>query len=290
MITLLSPFGGAAAAQDANPAGSSQPGESVADYISHWADRVAEAQASQPHWITPIATVTPRLEQEFRYDQNWQHLGNGADLTNFDSGKGLELIPTTGNEVIFNLPPYLERTKTKPASGFGDWPVLLVKQRFISANETAGDYIVSGFLGVQAPTGAEAFTNHAWLITPTLAAGKGWGNLDIQGTIGVPIPLSNESTIGIPIVTNLALQYHFGKFFWPEIEANSTYWADGLRRGKTQIFITPGLVLGRFPLVGRTKAIIGLGYQFAVSPRLTTSPVLTPTYQHSWILTARTAF
>src|ERR1700722_219384 len=294
---------GRAAAQDAaasapTPPAASQAGvtvpaassDAITDYFDHWFDRVKQAQDSQPHWMTPIATVTPRLEEEFRYDQFWEQMGNGANLANFDSGKGLELIPTTSNEVLINLPPYEERTVKKPASGFGDWPFLTVKQRFFSANEQDGNYIVTGFLGVQAPTGAAAFTNDAWVITPTLAAGKGWGNFDVQGTIGVPIPLSHENTIGTSVVTNVALQYHLGQFFWPEIEANTTYWADGLRGGKFQTFITPGLVLGRFPIVGRIKAIVGVGYQFAVSPALTKTPVLTPTYQHAWILTARTAF
>ena len=275
----------------AQPAAAAAPGgDPVADYFAHWFDRVDHVKATQPQWMTPIATVTPRLEEEFRYDQYWEHMGNGGDLSNFDSGKGLELIPTDSNEVLINLPPYEARSRKKPASGFGDWPVLTIKQRFLSANEQNGDYVVSGFLGVQAPIGSSAFTNHAWVLTPTLAAGKGWGNFDIQGTVGVPIPLSNEREIGISVVTNVALQYHLGRFFWPELEANATYWADGPRGGKTQVFLTPGLILGRFPLVGRTKLIVGVGYQFAVTPHLTTIPVLTPTYQHSWILTVRTAF
>src|SRR5438105_12027642 len=29
------------------------------------------AKESQPHWMTPVVTVTPRLEQEFRYDQRF---------------------------------------------------------------------------------------------------------------------------------------------------------------------------------------------------------------------------
>ena len=64
-----------------------------------------------------MVVVTPRLEEEFRYDQYWEKLGNGADLTSFDAGKGLELIPTTSNEVILNLPPYIDRTIKKPAEG-----------------------------------------------------------------------------------------------------------------------------------------------------------------------------
>ncbi|HKH80115.1 MAG TPA: hypothetical protein VKA03_00600 [Methylovirgula sp.] len=61
----------------------------IEDYFLHWCDRVHEAQATQPHWMTPLATVTPRLEEEIRYDQSFQQLGNGAEVTNFDSGKGL---------------------------------------------------------------------------------------------------------------------------------------------------------------------------------------------------------
>jgi hypothetical protein len=112
---------------------------SLGDYFAHWFDRVDQAQASQPHWITPIVTVTPRLEEEFRYDQFFEHLGNGADLYNFDGGKGLELIPTTTNEVIFGLPPYIDRTEVEQAHGLGDWPFFLLKQRLLSANEENGN-------------------------------------------------------------------------------------------------------------------------------------------------------
>jgi hypothetical protein len=295
---LFTMVAGSAAAQQApapqpasEPAAAAAPGGNpVADYFAHWFDRVDEVKATQPFWMTPIATVTPRLEEEFRYDQYWEHMGNGADLTNFDSGKGLELIPTESNEVLINLPPYEERTRKKAADGLGDWPVLTIKQRFLSANEAHGNYVVSGFLGVQAPIGLAAFTNHAWMITPTLAAGKGWGNFDIQATVGVPIPLSHERDIGTSVVTNVALQYHLATYFWPEFEANSTYWADGPRGGKTQVFLTPGIIFGRFPIADRVKLILGVGYQFALTPRLTTTPVLTPTYQEAWILTVRTAF
>jgi hypothetical protein len=259
-------------------------------YFENWFARVAEAQDSQPHWMTPIATVTPRLEEEFRYDEYWEHLGNGAALTNSDSGKGLELIPTTTNEVLFNLPPYEDRSNVKAANGWGDWPFLVVKQRLLSSPEDAGNYIVSMFLGVQAPTGSTAFTNHAWIVTPTLAAGKGWGDFDVQGTVGVAIPTSHSDTIGTSVATNISFQYHWAKFFWPEFEVNDTYWSGGERRGKNQIFLTPGLVLGRFDLVGRTRLVIGAGYQFAVAPKQVFVPALTPAYNHSWILTARVGF
>src|SRR5438094_8143177 len=37
-----------------------------------WFDRVLTTKAEQPRWMTPLVTVTPRLEQEFRYDMLWR--------------------------------------------------------------------------------------------------------------------------------------------------------------------------------------------------------------------------
>jgi hypothetical protein len=276
--------------QPASDSGSSAPLAWNSPYFANWTSRVEQAQASQPHWMTPLVTVTPRLEQEVRYDQYWEHLGTGANVDTFGSGKGLELIPTTTNEVLLNPPAYEERSVKKPITGWADDQFLVVKQRLLSANEQSGNYIVSAFLGVQAPIGSPAFTNTAWVITPTLAAGKGFGDFDVQATIGVPVPLSHESTIGTSIVTNVALQYHLWRYLWPEFEMNHTYWADGLRGGKNQIFLTPGIIFGRFNIHNRLNLIVGGGYQFAVSPKLTTEPALTPTYDHAWILTTRLSF
>ena len=257
-------------------------------YFDHWYDRVTLAQSSQPHWMTPLMTVTPRLEEEFRFDQYFERTNTGSDIANVDAGKGLELIPTTTNEVLLNLPPYLDRTNAKAAKGWGDWPILTIKQRLASANEQDGNYIVTAFLGVQAPLGT-AFTNHAWLITPTVAAGKGWDDFDIQGTFGVAIPTAHTATIGTAFITNATLQYHFDDYFWPEVELNDTAWSGGARRGLNQLFMTVGVIFGRFQLSEHARFIIGGGYQFALSPNLVASP-LTPAYDHNYVLSARLAF
>ena len=261
----------------------------VEGFFDTWASIARAAKASQPHWITPLATVTPRLEQEFRYDEFFEHTNAGADIRVDDGGKGLEFIPTMTNEVLINLPPHDDRTIVKPANGWSDWPALTVKQRLLSANEENGNYIVTAFLGFTAPTGTVPFTNNARIVTPTLAAGKGWGDFDIQATVGVPVPLDHEDTIGVSIVTNVAFQYHIAKYFWPEVEVNYTHWTDGDRSGKDQVFITPGLILGRFELAKDMNLIVGAGYQFAVTP-VTTKPVLTPVYDNNWIATTRLTF
>src|ERR1700689_1317015 len=83
-----------------------QFGTAVQDYFLNWFPRVTEIQSQQPHWITPLVTVTPRLEEELRYDQSFQSMQHGETTTNFGSGKGLELIPWYNTEVILGIPNY----------------------------------------------------------------------------------------------------------------------------------------------------------------------------------------
>lgn len=298
LLVLLGPFLPAAAAAQ-SVATSAAPlvpapvaNDGVGTYFQHWFDRVREAQASQPHWMTPLVTVTPRLEEEVRYDQFWEHLPNGGSLHDYDGGKGLELIPTTTNEVIIGVPPYNDReVGGKPTNGWGDGPSLLVKQRLFSENEAEGNAIVTAFLGVTPSGGGARFTQHAVVISPTLAAGKGWGMFDIQATSGFAIPTRHMGDLGTQWLTNVAFQLHVFRYFWPEFEVNDTVWLDGAERGgKNQVFLTPGIILGRFALGGRMRAAIGVGYQFAVTPKQELKPVLDPVYEHNWILSARLSF
>ena len=69
-------------------------------FISDWLDMVTQTQNEQPHWITPLATTTPRLEQEIRYDLQWQTHNNGVTTDNYGVSKGLEIIPEKNVEVI----------------------------------------------------------------------------------------------------------------------------------------------------------------------------------------------
>ena len=266
---------------------------SLSDYFDNWYSRVDQAQSSQPHWMTPLVTVTPRLEEEVRTDFYYQRLGNGFTVANYGNGKGLELIPSTTEEIIINAPTYTQRWGEKPianASGFNDWPFLLIKQRLASANEENGNYILTAFLSVQAPIGIPRFTNDAWVITPTIAGGKGWGDFDIQETLSAAMPTNYSSILGTAITSNTTFQYHLLNVLWPEVEVNWTNWVGGLRTGKNQVFITPGIIFGRFPITDRLKLIVGVGYQASVAPKLTTEPVLTPLYNNAWIATTRITF
>jgi hypothetical protein len=255
----------------------------IVDYFDHWYDRVDAAQAAQPHWITPLVTTTPRLEQEFRYDQNFETVPNGGgNIYSYGAGKGLEVIPTERTEVIIGVPPYMEKYSKTYHDGLGDMPLLL-KYRIAAENESAGNYIVTAFLGAGVPMGDRMFSSHHYSITPTIAVGKGWGDFDIQATLGDSIPTGQADEIGHPLALNVTFQYHAWDVLWPEFEVNDTYWPDGKKEGKSQVYLTPGIVFGRFPIVDRLKLIVGVGYQFAVSPEI-------PAFQHNWILSVRTAF
>jgi hypothetical protein len=47
-------------------------------FVADWFNMVSETQAERPHWITPLNKMTPRLEQEFRYDIQWQTQHSGV--------------------------------------------------------------------------------------------------------------------------------------------------------------------------------------------------------------------
>jgi len=273
---------------DAAASGSDSVLPAVESYLADWLVRSDAAKAEQPHWITPLVTVTPRLEQEFRYDQLFEAQPHGESTINFGGGKGLELIPWDRVEVILGLPAYsaFEAQGKAGVAGrgsdsFGDWTAL-VKYRLLSANEENGNYILSLFMGFSAPTGTNGNSEGHGLYTPTIAFGKGWGDFDFQSTVGVTFPDGGLDRLGMPLAYNTAFQYRIAKVIWPEFEVNYTWYPDGEHAGKNQVYLTPGVVLGRFPLLGHLGATIGAGIQVAVSTY--------SKYHNTWVLSARLPF
>ena len=252
-------------------------------YFSDWFARVSRIQAEQPHWITPMTTVTPRLEEEYRYDQSWETTSSGSKVTSYGGGKGLELIPYDNIEVILGVPAWQNYNKPDGKDGFADDSFLL-KYRVAAANQENGNYIVTGFLGLSVPTGQHELTEHHYIVTPTIALGKGWGDFDVQSTLGVSIPDNGAAPegSGTPLQINTAFQYNLLKVLWPELEVNYTYWGNGEHEGKNQVFLSPGFLLGRFPIWNRVGVTIGLAYQVALTDK--------PTFNHNFLLSMRVPF
>ncbi len=288
------------------PPASYQPSNTSSPILS-WLDMVSATQAAQPKWMTPLVTVTPRLEQEFRFDFYDQQngtgsQGNGQHITNYGGpgGARVELIPAWNWEVILATPPYETATGRKgDAQGFGDWPSFLVKYRLISANQESGDYIVTAFFQIADPLGtAGKISNNVLVAQPTLAFGKGWGDFDIQTTISTQIPVGglaspgntpaqNMANFGNPILWNTTFQYHFLQYLWPELEVNYETWPNGEHSGLNQVLLTPGIIFGRFKIgqdspTRAVNLIVGAGYQVAVTKN--------PVTQNNIVATARLTF
>lgn len=257
-------------------------------FFSNWLDNVSRTQEIQPHWMTPLVTVTPRLEQEYRADFTRAYNPNGVTVSNYGGGKGIEVIPSENTEVILGIPGYINQTTAKAASTGTGWAdeSLLFKYRIAAENEEHGNYIVTAFLGGSVPTGSTQFTSHHAIFTPTIAAGKGWGDrasgFDMQSTLGFSVPSGNVGVLGKTLAWNTAFQGHIGKF-WPEIETGYTHWYDGIHAGKNQLTVTYGTTIGRFEIEKRVKAIVGIGYQ-------TVQGTTDVTFMHGFVSTLRVTF
>jgi|CZKF01.1.fsa_nt_gi hypothetical protein len=261
-------------------------------FIESYQARVSATQAEQPHWITPLVTVTPRLEQEFRTDFAHQYNPKGFAVCNYGNGKGLELIPEKHTEIIVNIPPFFNRSNGE-SDGFGDIS-FLGKYRLYARNEGHGNAIVTAFLSGSIPTGNNGNGSCCAIVTPTLAVGKGFGRFDLTSTAGGSLPVTNAVGLGHTITWNNVAQYRVSsigvaRFIWPEVELNSFFYKGGSTDGDTAVFATPGLIIGRIPLShdgkgkpSRLGLTFGAGQQIAVSHY--------HSYNHATVITLRLTF
>jgi hypothetical protein len=257
MAALTLCMGAPAAGQ--SPSAQDRDGSFLADRLQV----AAHADAEQPHWIAPLFTTTGRLLEQLRFDIATQPK-KGFETTNFGGGKGLELIAFENTEILISTPPYLTHDKPGVPDGIADMS-FLVKYRVASGNEERGNYIVTAFLGTSVPTGTYSNGATAALLTPTIAVGKGWGNFDVQTTFGISVPLDHRDRLGTPLADNVAFQYRVLRKLWPEIEVNSTFWTNGSQAGEKQVFLSPGLIAGKFHLWRRLGCTVGGGVQIPVT-------------------------
>ena len=255
-------------------------------FLAKWQARTTATQSKQPAWTPPMVTTYVGLIQVARSDFSRQIAAAQATTWNYDSSKGLNLIPWANTEIDINLPPYLQHSASMPKSGAGDLS-FLYKYRILTGNAGHGNYVVSAILGATVPTGSYKNGSTDASLSPALALGKGFGHLDFQSTLGATLPTADSNRLGRPVVWNTTAQYHLGRYFWPEIESNATYFHGGANDGKSQEFFTPGIVVGKLPILrGRTSSRLGLG--FGVAEQIASSRF--HTYNHGLIFSSRLLF
>ncbi len=211
------------------------------NFFSRWEQRTSATQAKQPAWPPPLITAYVGLIQVDRSDFYRQTASNLTQTWNIDGSKGLNLIPVANTEVDTNLPPYFFHSTPKVLNGAGDMSFLL-KYRFLSGNAQHGSYVVSASLLGTIPTGSYKNGSTDAAVGPTVGVGKGVGWFDVQSTIGASLPVEDTAKLGRSIVWNTALQAHVAKYFWPEVEFNSTFYKGGANDGKNMVFATPGML------------------------------------------------
>ena len=254
-------------------------------FFEKWENRVRDTLAQQPSWPIPLITSSSGLLQVARTDFVREIAPAGTDTWIYDNGKGLNVIPWYNVEFEALAPPYIQHN-SKAEDGFGDFSMLL-KYRIAAQNQEGRNYSISFAVGSTLPTGSYKNGTLAATGLPTLCAGKGFGKrLDVQSTLGASLPTGQTAKLGRAILWNTVAQYHVGKFFWPELEDNATFFHGGANDGRLQNFVAPGLMLSKFKLErnpGNPLAMVfGGGMQIATSQF--------HTYNHGLVLTARMLF
>ena len=153
------------------------------NFFEKWEARTTATQSKQPAWTPPLATTYVGLIQVARTDFLRQISPTHTTTWNFDGSKGLCLIPWANTEIDINLPPYLQHSTPTPVDGAGDMS-FLVKYRLMTGNLEHGNYVWSVGLPFTIPTGSYKNGTAVSTITPTLAAGKGFGKFDVQSALG----------------------------------------------------------------------------------------------------------
>jgi hypothetical protein len=108
-----------------------------------------------------------------------------------------------------------------------------------------------------------------------------------MSSLGGGLPTSQTATSGRTIQWNTVAQYHVKKYFFPELELNSTSYVGGSRDGKTQMFLSPGILFGKFAFKpedpkSRIGMVAGVAFQTAVTSF--------HTYNHAGVVSVRFAF
>lgn len=249
--------------------------------LPSWLRMATETQANQPDWLSPLATTSGRLKDEFRYDIWDQPSALGNRTYQFGGNKGLEFITSSRTQVLMGVPTYTLVSPNGPSGGFGDIPLQL-KFRIASAERSEGNYLLTFILAATAPTGAHRYGAGDAVLTPTFAAGKGWGRFDVQSTFGANLPAGDTAKLGRQLQWNTAFQYQAAWKLWPELEVNSTFYKTGPHSGETQAFLTPGLGFGRMRL--------RKGFRFASAAGMQIAVTRFHTYDHRWMFSERLSF
>jgi hypothetical protein len=112
------------------------------------------------------------------------------------------------------------------------------------------------------------------LLIPSEVVNRG-RNFRVAVHSGAILPTSSVPTVGRTISWNTVSQYRVGKYFWPELEVNASYYHGGPNDGKNQTFLMPGLMVSKIKLTNKPGRRLGLMLEAACRSLLRTSTATT---------------
>jgi hypothetical protein len=255
------------------------------DFAAHWEDRVRQTSARQPAFPIPVIAPSSQLVQLVRFDVLRQITPTHFTTIIVDNGKGLNLIPFANTEVDVNLPSLIEHHNVKSVDGTGDFSAVIKYRPFASPSE-AHNFSFGGQAIFTVPTGSYKNGTAVSTIQPSLMGGKGFGHFAVQSTLGGILPNRSVASIGRTVTWNTTAQYQVAKIFWPEIESNTSFYHLGPNDGKSQNFLSPGVMISKIKFrkdpKDRGALILGGSVQIATSTY--------HAYNHALVFTSRLAF
>jgi hypothetical protein len=229
-----------------------------------WLERATMTRSHQPDWVTPLITASANLEEAVIYDTSRRLPTVGSPLVTAGGPRGIQFVPFGKLQVTYGANPYLFHNNPKLDDGFGDTSFAF-KYRLLSGNEHHGDFAVSAQMGSSLPTGSYQNGLPSATLTPNVLAEKGWRAFAVQSTFGATLPVEDTRLIGRQLISNTAFQARLAHRVWPEFEINAIDFQGGPNDGKKQVFLTPGVFIGRFPLNRWSGVTLGIGMQIAAS-------------------------
>jgi hypothetical protein len=226
----------------------------------------ARMTAFQPTWMAPLVQSDSRLGQAVRVSVA-QSTAPGERTVSYGNNHGIDLIAGTRWQLEAVPPSFFRNHSRAFPDGWGN-ALAEVKYRLASGNAEHGNFALTAIL-VEGFS-PRAYENHAltgsWV--PKLAAGKAFGNFNVQTTVDGVLPTGKVEVQGRAVDWNVTGQAHASARTWFDVEDNATFVLGGPYDGKTQNFVTPaGFLLVREDEWGfrHPAAVIDGGMQIATS-------------------------
>jgi len=191
----------------------------------------------QPTWMGPLIQSDARLSQVAKFSVA-HFFSPGMQTISYGNNHGFSLLGGRRFQFDFDPPSFFRNHSAILKDGWGN-AAAQVKYRMASGNADHGNFALTAILAEGFASGATQNGMLTSYYCPKLAAGKAWGWLDFQTTLGAVLPTGKIAAQGRTIEWNGTAQLHPNAHAWLDVENNAALFLGGPDDGKSQNFLTP---------------------------------------------------